>query len=531
MEKKFQSIFSLSILVIYCLLPRTLPAEQLTISLSDAIFRTLKSNPGIQIQKEKIVQGEGSLQTASGQFDWVGIASVSREQERSHLTNAQEEQLNLLPIAVRPGITDNTREQTTAYSIGARKQLRSGLVISPTISTLDIEDLSAGVASLNRSDLNVDIIIPLLRGLGGKNTGAEEMAAISNLDTARLLSRHNISGKILATATAYWNCLASIKNLKVLEDSEKRAAEIFTLVKSLIKAGELEPAILPQAQAQLYQRKADLRGSRRTAYEARQALAVAMGLTPSEMAGAPMPEGPFPSVVEDPAMDEGLTQRYIDEALASRADYQAARSSIQTQEILLQKAGNEMKPRLDFNLRMGLGGLNERNDSSRYLRSLYHDTTGPNVFGALSLEFPISNEAARGEFIRRRSLAREAKLNATQLSNSIASDVLVALERLSAALNQHWLARSSAEAYQEATGYEKYKVQVGESSLSDLVDMEDRYFEARVAQVDALRKYSAALAELRFVMGGLLIEEEDNLRLKVKGLLTLPVPKGQKIAE
>ena len=68
------------------------------------------------------------------------------------------------------------------------------------------------------------------------------------------------------------------------------------------------------------------------------------------------------------------------------------------------------------------------------------------------------------------------------------------------------------------------KVKGGEASLTDLIDMEDRYLEARISEIEALRKYAVAIAELRFVTGSLLTRESDYLRFKVSDLMTPPAP-------
>ena len=513
----------MGVLFVLCLLfAPSLMAEEPTISLSDALFKTLESNPGVKIEEEQVVQSEGALQTATGQFDWIGLGSASWEQERQHFDDSDEANGRFATDMGIREVTDSWREETAAYSLGVRKQFRHGLVFSPSVSNVDVENLSQDIQPQSRSDLNVEFVIPLMRGLGKKHTGAEEMAARSNLDATELLSKHNISGRIFRTSASYWNCLAALETFRILEDTEKRADEIYRLVDKLVRVGEMEPAAKRQAQAKLYERQADIRDSRSSVYQAKQQLGVAMGYGPRELPEAPLPEGTFPPVVNRALLHEERTGRYVDVALQKRGDYLATLAGVETEEILLEKARNDTRPRLDFTFRVGVSGFNEREDSSRHFRSTYHDHAGPNVFGGLTLELPIENNAAKGEFVRQRSLVREAKLTAEELSNGIASDVLVSVERLRSAIKEYRLAMESARAYRDAADHENFKVRQGAAELNDLIDMEDRYFTARARQVEAMRKYAVALADLRFATGTLLTDEARSFRFRMNALMTVP---------
>jgi outer membrane protein len=512
------------VFILYLVLPPSLMAEEPSISLSDAILKTLESNPGVKIEEEQVVQSEGALQTATGQFDWVGLGSASWEQERQHFDDSGEADGRFATDLGIREVTDSWREERATYSVGVRKQFRQGLVFSPSVSNVDVENFSQDIQPQSRSDLDVEFIIPLMRGLGKTHTAAEEMAASSNLDATELLSKHNISERIFMTSVSYWNCLASLKTFQILEDTERRAGEIYSLVDKLVRVGEMEPAAKRQAEAKLYERQADIRDSRSSVYQAKQRLGVAMGYTPKELPEAPLPEGTFPPVVNSELLDEERTGQYVDVAFQKRGDYLATLTNVETEEILLEKARDDIRPRLDFTFRVGVSGFNERDDSSRYYRSVYHDHAGPNVFGGLILEFPIENNAAKGEFVRQRSLVREAKLTAEELSNGIASDVLVSVERLRSAIKEYRLATESAKAYRDAADHENFKVRQGAAELNDLVDMEDRYYTARARQVEAMRKYAVALADLRFATGTLLTDEAQTFRFRMNSLMTVPLP-------
>lgn len=505
------------------LFPAAASGEEREISLSEAVLKTLRDNPGVQIERERVIRSEGELQAASGMFDWTATSTVSREQRRESFTRAQEKEAQMVALATGRSVTDSRREQTTAYSLGLQKQFRTGPVLAPSLSVMDIEDMSRDIENHNRSELGFDITIPLMRGLGEHATGAQEKAAYSNLTANRHLSRHNVSSRILLTANNYWNCLAAMHKLSILEETEERAVELFMLVERLVQAGEMEPAVLREAEAQLFQRRADLQGGRLLKEEARQSMALAMGYSPRELPAAPLPVGYFPVVVNDVAFDSALTLQYVDDALRDRGDYLAARAGIETEEILKARAENEIKPRLDLGLRVGISGLSEKDSDGRYFRSPYSQRAGPNAFVSLTYQWPIANNAAKGEFVRRNSLVNEARLTADELANAIASEVIVAVERIRSASKEFRLAARSARSYRDAADNELFKVRQGLSRVSDLIAIEDRYYNARAREVDVLQRYASALAEVRYATGSLLTEEDDHNRFKIDYLMTPPV--------
>lgn len=502
-----------------------LGASEQTISLSDAIVKTLDANPGIKIQKEKVRQSEGVLQTASGQFDWVGYGAISKDLDKIPLTDKQERTAKAAAASTGNPVPEYLREETEIYSVGAGKQLRSGVSVAPSISAANYYDNTSLTREATYSDYSIEIVIPLMRELGVANTAAEERAAKSGLTATELLSRYNIAGSIYTTAASYWNCLAASRNLDILKDMEKRGSELFQLVELLIRGGELAPEMLYQAKAKLLLRQSNLAEARLTLYESSQSLAIAMGLTADALQKAPIAEGSYPAVIGSDLLGGIVSEKYVHEALARRADYAAAKQNIETNVILLGKAKNDMKPSLDLSITPGYGGLDESDNPSRYHQTFYNKVTGPKMFVSLNLELPMENNAARGELIRRKSLVREKELVMQELSNSIASQVMVSLKTVENTMNEYMRAKESREAYEKTVASETRKLKEGETSLTTLIDLEDRYYQSRISENSALNKYAVSLAKLRFVTGTILEKGYDTgkqVTFRLKNLMEIP---------
>jgi len=489
-------------------------------------MKTLKANPGISVQQERVVQGEGLLQNASGQFDWTGLASASAGSTKLPLDDNDmqtwEAAKTVNQLAGRPAPADYTRDDVRTFSLGAQKQFRTGVTVAPTLSTQDVDNNYDTWRAQNRSDVRIELTVPLLRGLGASYTGANELATSSQLVATRYLSKHNIARTIFETASNYWNCLASRLSFELTTDTQARSDQLLTLVERLVRAGSLEPAVLNQAKAKLYSNKVDVQDGEVSLYRSRQALALSMGYKPQELPAAPDPGGEFPAVASSTLLEKANAEDYIRLALRQRGDLLAAKTDSATASILLAKAQNDTKPKLDLGLMAGYAGFDESRSDERYFRSLSSRTSGPNAFASLSLELPIANNAAKGNVVYRKSLLKETELTLAGIENQIASQVLIAYTALRTAISEYALAQLSEDAYKNAVEFENRKYRAGTSTLTALIDIEDRYFKARVAKIEVLRKYSVALAEFRFVTGTLLNAQEGDLRFGMERLVEFP---------
>jgi outer membrane protein TolC len=545
MSKIYKKIICITIVNLIMLASCPLVFTQ-TITLSEAIQTTFQNNLNIKIQKTRIEQKQGTVQQAAGEFDWIAFGSVSRQEKGLPVSKSaqqnqqdQQDQQNTLitqnetllstlaipythtPLYNDPIIT-KTDETKNIYSLGVNKRLRNGINVNLSVFTLDYENNMETEQPETRSDVNFEIVIPLGRGLGKENSAAREMAAVSTLNATRLLSRHNISKQIYMTTVSFWNCLAATQRLFLLKDTEKRAIQIFDLIELLINAGELESALRHQAQAQLYEKKSAIQDAQLELLKTRVTLAVAMGYDTKNQPSSPLPRGKFPEINKDLAFDSARNDYYIEHALKNRDDFLAAKKSIETENILLTKANNDKKPKVDFLMRTGYAGLNENHGLERFSEALGRNTTGPNFYASISMELPLFNDAARGGIISQQSLLREARLNSDQLSNKISSEVLITVEKIKTISEQYQFAKQTEESYKAASKHEYFKVREGLSSLNELIDLEDKYTKARAIRIDSLRRYANALAELRFTSGTLLTKSGDAFSLKARRLMTLP---------
>ncbi len=511
---------SLILAVMLAFLLPTLPAgaQPPAITLVDAVRLTLEHNPSVMIQPELVREKEGLLQTATGQFDLVAIAGANKGTNRVPLSTAQQ----LSRYSTYRVRQDTFREDVDSYYMGLNQQLRNGVLVSPLISAQSLQNNYDQYDLVNYSEASLTISVPLLKGLGERATGGGELAARSNLLAQRLLAKHQIARQVLQTISSFWSLMAAEHLLQTAVEARQRADDFYQMLERLIKGGELPPNLSTQALAKLLSRDAELANTQLSVFQQRQNLGLVLGLSPQELVDTPRPAGSLPQV-EAPEVWQRLDREaLVQEALRARLDYQSLRNDLEAAGILVAQADNFTKPDLKLSLKGGYAGLSETSAFDAHYSSLTDELRGVNFQTALVLELPIENNAARGDLLRRRAIEAQTRLRLSELANSIASEVLVALEAVRRAEQEYQLAGRSAKKYQAAVEVANMRFQQGEGSINDVLDLEDKYSGALGTQTNAWQRYAVATARLHYATGTLLGEKDGALVFDPRRLARVP---------
>jgi outer membrane protein TolC len=475
------------------------------ITLGEAIRKTLEINPDVLMERERVRQSQGRYRTEAGAFDWRVSGAVTREVSRGPTPDNRDIQL----------ITEES------YALGLAGQLRSGLLIAPGVTVYQSNNLLT-TSPVSIASVNMNLVVPLLRHRGAQYTAARERAARSELESAQSLRTQRIAERIADTAAAFYDCLAASEQLEILKDAERLTGEAMDTVDRMIIAMLLDPADRLQAQAVAASKSAARRAGEQAFYRSRLALAAAVGHPAEELAEAPAATGAFPGPPAPATFNVLPESLYVQRALARRGDYLASSRNIETAEILLHQADNARKMRMDFHLGVGYTGADLSSGAGSRFRALYSNLLGPNVIAGVSLELPFRNDAAQGAWTLREAVFQEARLQAERASIAIGVEILGALEDLQSAVEQTRTVLEGERIFLQALDHEKKKMTTGQSSLTDLLQIQDRYIDIRLAKVRALRDYAVALVRFRLVTGTLLDPAADVASFDLNRLTTLP---------
>ena len=475
------------------------------VDLAGAVTSTIESNHGIRIERIGVDAGEARLTTASGEFDWNFVSGVSAGRE--------------LEPALAPYIygTDFSDWQ---YTVGVEKKLRNGAVLSPRAGTAALNDpgLTTGRWA-SRGAVNFEMLMPLARGGGVESAASAEGFARKDLENSYSLYRHQIATGVLDTVTAYWKCVGATQTLQILRTSEQQAEEMEKVVVRLANANLFSPAYVEQAQSNSREKKTLRINAELEQYKARQTLGVSMGLDAMALAAPPLPADLFPELVMPALPGSESYAQIIRYAQSAREDLKAAQSSLEALAVLTRAARHDLRPRVDLSLHLSYDGVD---NGQRPQAFLSNERDGFRVIGGLSMELPLQNRLYSGQLRERLAEEGQASVLREQVAQTIASEVMVALEEVASTYTAYSVSADAEKYYAQALEKEHKRFLIGDSSFIDVVTLQDKYRDTQLETIAARQAHLVALAQLRFATGTLVNGEDASGSVAVDKLTEVP---------
>lgn len=483
-------------------------SAQAGLSIVEAAQITLIEQPAIHARREALRAAEASLQVAAGRFDTRLSGSLDHTRDGSALR-----QRDIAPAF------DTTVTNQTRLVLGLDRQLRSSLLLRPSV-TVSRQDLNFDPLAASRASVSVGITQPLWRGRGASVVTAQETAARFEMDASAHEVRGSASGSVYQTVLAYWNYVAAYRNLEIVIASEARARQLVEETRTLIEAGNRPAADIHQANGNLAERMALRASSEQAVFESRQLLGLAMGLPAERAAALPRPSDGFPAYTGDrpPIGDSSLRET----ALNRRADIAAARARERGTQSVLSAARNALEPQFDLSATVGYSGLTEGNGLATPFSAVLRRLTGPNFIASATVSKWRDNHAARGQLASADAAHRQILIRVEDLTRSILSGVAVAQDTLARSAERARLLQDAAQLYRTAVDNERQKLQLGLSTIIDLVLIEERLTRTLLEEVSASLAYASAVARLRFETSTFITAPAPAFGVTVESLTTVP---------
>jgi outer membrane protein TolC len=366
------------------------------------------------------------------------------------------------------------------------------------------------MAGLNNAQVSVQVVLPLLRNRGRAVVDAQEIAAGKELDASSYDLSQLASQLIAGTANAYWNYLRALQSLDVYRESEQRGLQLLDSVRELVRADIIARIEIDNGAANLASRTANRIQAEQAVVTAAQALAVAIGVSAGDILSLPEPSDPYPDGLKQPllAITPDALKGYIQLALSRRADYMAAKVRVSEAQTILVYARNQLKPQLNVVGNIGYAGLQETTRFDKYLSSVFQNLAGPSFTAGLQYTFPLGNHAARGQLMQTDATLQQGILHVNDTARNLASNVVTAATGLNSSVLQLGQAAEASASFGRALEGERQKLRFGASSVLDILQTEDRYVSARLAEISARVTYAAAIANFRYATGTYLAPDQ-----------------------
>lgn len=480
---------------------RTSRAGDTGIALADALKAALQKSPDVALAGEIKSMERASLRAASSAFEPHLYGSIGSGQSATPLSSLQ-----------RPSPDVRTSSQSyQQYEFGVHRRFRSGIEVTPTIQMT--RTVAGEVAVLNETSAGLSLLYPVVGGRTRSTDRAAEDAAAQRVVAADMDEVQAKQSAMTGAALAYWDYVGAALVLETLTEAEDQAIRLLVETEILVAADERPAADLITVQADLARRRAVRLQAKQSAFEAQQALALAMGDANANDMGLPSDE--LPVVRALPHLDE---KALVAVALERRTDLHAADRRYRAAVRMLTARRADHRPALDLVVDAAYSALSEGSaESYQYLPLGIGATRGNRVGVSLQIN-RLGSGAARAASRRAAAERDRLRILHDDAARRIRAEVAFAIASLRSSAAEVSQTRAAVALYEEAVENERRRLRLSMGTLFDVQMMEERLINARVEAVRSEVRYAQALGQLRAATGTLLAEDPVGTAARLHAL-------------
>ena len=480
----------------------------MSISLEDAIAKTLKNNLGLAIQVLGPQQAEYGVALAKEKFLPTVSFSYGKQNTDSPSVTSVDASGNLIQKTNNFTFLQATESVpfggtfNLSMTGGKTDQNRTGVTINPSFNTT----------------LRFSFTQPLLRNFGYNISRYNIIIAQKSLNVSNYQLKQTLLDTIYSVENGYWNLVYSIENLNVRVLSLKLAKDLLEQNQRMVEIGTLAPMEILAAQSEVATRDADLIQAQTQVKSAEDQLKVLINM-PEDEARAVDSIKPLDS----PSFEE--RKMGLDEALATalqlRPDLEATKINAEIQQIDLGYAKNQLLP--DLNLSAGYWSPGVSGTQIFYIGNPIFgiiDPSHPPIPGdlgqafantmrfknnnwsvGLTLNIPLSNLFSKANYYQAKVSLQQAILTLQnqqqQLFLQIKNDIRT-VEANFKRITAYKIARELAE---QKLAAEQEKFKVGQSTNYTVLSYQRDLANARISELNAIVAYNVSLSAMDHDLG------------------------------
>jgi len=499
-----------------------LEGTPIPLDLQTAVRLALKGNLDLRAEGYTVRIAASEIKKAEGAFDTYLVSSFSHNTSRTPISsNIQSENAAYL------------RANTTYADVGFRKMIQTGSVLE---LKLDLNRLSSNSTWLTlnpyyTSHLNFSIAQPLL-----KNGGLEfQKAPIRIAQNLHLMSEERwkafVTDTLVSVIQAYWDLVFAYQNVEVRQISLALTRELLRSSEVQVRIGSLAPVDLLQSRTGVALREEEL-------ITAKSILEAAMDLMKGLIH---LEEAPVYSTVHilptdtpptPPAEEDMVLEDTIRLALKSRPEYMAARKDLETKNLKIKLAQNQLLPKLDITGKVGLNGLggdtlpvDELAPWEAFLYDLFNIPTpseSPWVGNinksfdellseesyqwsvGLRFEMPLENNSAKANYRQAKMDAYKSLWTLRSLEQKIIFEVKETWRSLRVNRQKILTSEATQKLANQQLEAEQKRLSLGLSTNYQVLKMEEDFRNAQINALLAMAEYWKAKVRLQKATGVLL---------------------------
>jgi len=485
----------------------------LSLTLDDAIMRTLKNNYGLAIQ---LLSPEiASLSVSKAREKFLPTLSFGYSKR-----NNESASYSWLDAAERTKINYNDYDAAISQLIPTGGTVDVSLVTYKNFSTSKFQTVNPRYGSTLRFDFRQ----PLLRDFGTKMTRRDIIISQNNLEISDIDLEKTVTDVIYAVEEAYWNLAYSIENLKVRQQALTLAQDLLAKNQRAVEVGTMAPIDILSAQAEVATRQADIISAEVEVKSNEDRIRTIINLPEEEMKLAlPIKPLDMPRFeTKEVNLEEALMT-----AMQNRPELRSLKIDLRNQDIDVSYARNQLLPRLDLTASYWSPGLSGD-------RIIYADPWsgkiidiipgGPSgamkdAFGfkyqnwsvGLTLDIPLNAVFSRAAYAQAKLNMDQAMLRLKNQEQLIYLEIRNAVRSVQAGYERVQAYKVARELAEKKLQAEEEKLKVGLSTNFIVLTYQRDLSSARISELRAIVDYTISLANVEKAMGTSLKTKNINI--------------------
>ncbi len=491
--------------------------------LLDVIQGTLHNQSSILVQREKIRENKGNINISKGPFDWkLGAQGGWTKDINSNYK---------YPYSGYHGTV------TPTFGLSLRKAFSFGPSVEGSVTLKQQEYLKSAFdhyqnfgsnawydyKTQNYGRVDFKVNVPILPLIGEKNYAAETVALKLQYKAGLYDLQTKVSEAVYKTVVAYWEYVFAYKRLEILKDACDRSEKILEHTRALAKAGEVPYIEIENARGNLADKINSYYNAEQSLIESRSTLAQAVGIPLGDLDSKIYPGNLFPDIRKD-RLDKllNITELYYETALKNRMELRSMNELIAAADAYVLSARNNVLPDLNVQFGVGYDGSKRGDSIDDFFNSGKKNQPGMDVTAKILFEYPLGNYEARGRLTKTESQLRQLKIQKVQLRNTIKTSVLSSLHNLLNSLKELEKTEDSVKIYMNAFDGERDKFKAGETTLLNIIDIQNRLDNVLINRMSVLKKTATAIVRIRYETGTLIQFSNADGTVNMQELVTVP---------
>lgn len=521
---KFLFFFSFLITRMYLLSAQNNLSGTNILTLADVAELTLKNNKNLIVSENKLESAKADIYKAKSEFNLTFEGNIYKDYSKVPTTIDSRE--NLI-------FTSNSsyyESDLFQYNISSYKKLKFGTVINPGITFTNygkdsLYEYGYGNYITNRSNVYFRITQPLLNGFGKKyNT---TFIRVNEKQFTLIKKEHfnTIALSLLESYSAYVKYIGAKRKLEIHENVNKQLLRVIDQIETLIEMDAIPASDLNYLMANYSVRKSELLNTQNHLNNQKLNLEIKMGVARQEMFDElTLPDEFMISDIDLTAIDSDkyINYSYI-QSLERRPDYQSFKVMVDIKQDLVDYYKKSMKQTVNLDMAIGYNGIYESDKLDQFYKPYFENIPGVNYKIGLSFNINPKNELNRANLLLQVSDLKSQIALKDQIQENLYVNIKKTFNNLKQLHENTKLYRETVSYYKTALENERTKLHLGSSTVINLVQIQNDYYQALDLLNDAIMNLNIEILNYRYYTGSLCaIDKESNIEIDYLNLFTLP---------